>query len=480
MSALSDLFDGAGEAGKQLFVWGILFSVINSLTQPYQRDLTYLVNDIDPNVLPSPTELADFVVRGIMAEADAAPVAKKSGINATVFKDKVHNAGEPPALQQVLEWWRRGFIDFGEAGPTKTTVANAIATSRVYTYWTDIIKKGQFVPPSVADAVNAVLRNQISHDEGIALAYFNGLGTHELTAPSGADTSQTETAFKLLLDTVGNPPSLSELLELVRRGLIQLGDTTPATATPDPTATTFAQGIFEGDNKDKWLPLYAKLVTYVPPARTVTAVYKAGGYTYTQALQKFKDYGLTQTDAVAYLKSASGTKLAGSKQLAQSIIQKLYFDKAVSRTEASTMLVHLGYDATEAAFILDIQDMQRTQKALTSAINRIGTLYIDHKLQQTTASTALARLGVAPEQVSTLISTWDLERAANVKPLTPAEIAGLVKYTVIPVTLALTKLQQLGYQPWTAWAYMSYELKSKLPNEPAQTAVNPIGVLPAG
>lgn len=473
MSAISDLFDGAGGEAKTLFTWGILVGFITSLIDPYRRDLEYLVNDLNPNVILSPEVLADMVVRGIRTSDNAAAEAHSSGIDKQRFDDLVHGAGEPPALQEVLQWWRRGYLEWGEIGPDKATVANAIATSRVYNYWSDVIKKAQLTPPSPADAIDAVLRNQIDKATGIAMAYFGGLGLSSTATPAGADTTDTERAFQILLDTAGNPPAPGELVEFVRRGLIPLGDTNPATKTPAPDELSLAQGIYEGNSKDKWLPMFAALVRYVPPPRTVTAVYKAGGYTAEQATQLYIENGLTAEDAAAYIAGASGEKLAGTVQLALGVIDTLYYDQAIDNATATTLLEQIGYGPAEAAFELSVQDLKREQTALSSAVSRISTLYISHKITATVARNALASLKIPGAQIDQLIQTWTITASATIKALTQAEIVDAWANSIMTQDQAMGELEGIGYTPFDAWVLLSVKNKAPLPGQPAR-GPNPV------
>lgn len=477
MASFGDLLGSAGNEGKTLFLWGIMVGMVNQLIDPMRRELGYLVNDADPNVIASPPDLAEMVVRGIKQLSDAAAEAHSSGTNETRFKELVDLAGEPPSLQSVLEWWRRGYVDWGEIGPDKANVANAIATSRVYTYWSDTIRKAQFTPPSPSDAVAAVLRGQISKAEGVAMAYFGGLGVSSLSVPGGADTADTERAFDILLNTVGNPPSLSELIELVRRGLIPMGDLSPLAGNPNPAELSFAQGIREGNNKDKWIPIYAKLTQYIPPPRTVTAVYKAGGYTEAQAKALYVANGLTEEDASAYIAGASGEKLAGTKQLAESAITTLYFDQALNAQEATGLLNQLGYSDTDAQFILAITDFRREQTAITSAVSRLQTLYVDHKIDGPTVIAALGQLGVPGSQQQHLLQTWTLESGANVKILTETQIVDAWSYNILSQDEAMSELEGIGYTPLDAWTLLSNKNKGPLPGKPA-AGPNPLYPLP--
>ena len=286
MASIGDLLGGAGDAGKQLFLWGVLVGLINQATQPYQRDITYLVNDIDPNVVLDPVSLADAVVKGWITQADAAAEAKKSGIDGPHFDLIVKATGEPIALQEALFAWRRGYIPFDAPEPGAPSVETAIKTSHVANLWSDTIRQLGIVPLGVADAVDAVVEGQIPYAEGEKIAYQNGVDA---------------AGFLILFNTRGRPPAPGELIDLVRRGYIPMQGT-------GPTVTSLMQGIYEGATKDKWEPLYEKLTEYLPPPRTITALERAGVITQQQATALYVQSGLSAQLAAAYSADASGQK----------------------------------------------------------------------------------------------------------------------------------------------------------------------------
>ncbi len=131
------------------------------------------------------------------------------------------------------------------------------------------------------------------------------------------------------------------------------------------------------------------------------------------------------------------------------------------------MLGQLGYSPNEAGFLIELVDLQRAVSAIDSAVTRIGSLYVGRKIDATTATNTLNSLKLPPGQVTELLATWDLERAASVKILTPAEIAGAFFYGVLDQATAQSELEHLGYTAHDAWVLLSVRKHAKLPGEPA-------------
>lgn len=467
MSSFESLL-GVGSAARQLLIYGVGYEVARALLGPMFTQIEYDINANSPIVELTPPQIADLLVRGVIAqESDAAERCKVYGIDAARFHDMYLLAGEPPGLVQVLEWWRRGIVPT-DAGTGKPSLNEAIRTSRIYSYWTAAIDAAQFQPVSPADAVDAVQRNQISEAEGVMLAYFAGLGNAETALPAGADPTPSQRAFQILLNTRGNPPSPGELAELVRRGIIPLGDTNPATKSPNPDEISFAQGIYEGDSKDKWLPGYAALIPYLPPPRTITTLLRTGAITVAQATQYFQDAGLSPELADAYVASASSAKTTATKNLNEVAVEQLYVDKLIDQPTALTMLEALGYKPTEASYLIESAGLRQTMADLNKNIGRVGTYFISRHIDEATARTLLNNLGLPAAQVDQLITGWTVDRAANVKRLTPAQIASAWDYGVLTQDQAQASLEADGYTPYDAWVILSDKAKQPLPNPPPQ------------
>ncbi len=444
MPSWDDLL-GEGSVANQLLVWGVANQLLGAILGAPIDIVAQEVNAKAQQTPLSPADLADMVARGIRQHDDAAGEATLSGLSGSRFQNLVDSAGEPPGLQDVLEAWRRGIISWDGEGPGETTVANAIATSRTYTYWAPVIEKLATHPISTADAVNAYIRSQISLADAQAAAYADG-------------TSQDD--FAVLASSAGQPPSPTELIELYRRGLIPLRGT-------GPEAVSVEQGIAEGDTKNKWFDQYAALATYLPPPRIVTTLLRSGAITSEQAATFFQRAGLSQDLSAAYVKSVAGERMEGTRQLQQGVILDLFEGGAIDTEAATTMLGALGYTAAQAAFLLEVYELKRETAALNRAVGRVGTLYTSGRITRSAATEALGELGVTGAHAATLMKTWDISRVAEVKLPNISDIGKAVKYGAITPEEALTEAAKLGYQPFDAYVALS------------AAAETPVGVKPA-
>lgn len=446
MPGASDLF-GKGGIAEQLVVWQVAGQLLGALLTPALAGIQQSIASATLPTQLTPEALADMVVRNIIDHHEAAVIAARSGLSATDFGRLVLDTGDAPAPQQLMEALRRGIISWDSGQGGLPSALQGLRQGRLRDEWAPLIRELGFVPIPVADAVDAVVEGQISHDQGAQIAYEGGVRADD---------------FQILVNTRGNPPSPVELIDLVRRGFIAMQGT-------GPDATTLQQGIFEGATKDKWEPLYERMVEALPPPRTVTALLRNGSITDEAATRWFQQAGLSHEAALAYAADAHHQKLAASKELAKGDVLQLYFDQLVTAEQAVTMLAPLGYTAEEAHFELALQDTKRVIQAVNQLIGRLHTLYVNRKIDRTAAINAMNAIGLPDGQQQQLLQTWDVERTSNVKVLSAAEIASAFYYQVMTQSEATTELRGQGYSEFDAWALLSVRAHKALPGKPAMT-----------
>lgn len=454
MAGIGSLF-GEGSAASQFLLYGVAFTLGNALLAPVVEEVREEMLRRDPIMPITPAQLADMVVRNFVTPEAGATEAALSGVNAERFGLMVDDAGEPPGPIDLATLLTRGQIAYEGTGAAATTYQQGVAEGRLKNKWAGAVLDLAVDWPTPADVLQAFIRSQLT--EGDARALFKQVrGNPDF--------------FTLLYETRGNPVSPGELITLARRKVIPWDGT-------GPDRLTVQQGVAEGDTKNKWYPAVKALGVYVPPPRTVTALERSGAIDQAQAAQLYQDNGLAPDLAAAYAKAGTAEKLAGTRQLAEGAIATLYETRAITNAEAATYLGHLGYAADEAALVLELGDLQRELRVLNSAVTRVGTLYVAHKITRDAAGKALAAYGVVGDHQAHLLATWDTERVANVRQLTPAQIVDAWEYGNLDDGEASGELVAIGYTPFDAWVLLSNKAKKPLPGKPAQGPPGP-GLLP--
>lgn len=446
---------GAGSAAEQLLVWGVLNQFLAAFFGPTLELVQQKVNAGHPVLELSPADLASAVVRNFVSPGAARDAAAASGIDADRFQTLVELSGDAPGAEMLAEALRRQIIPEGGTGPDSVSFNQGIAEGRLADKWAPIIKALATIWPTPENALDALLQGQLDPDAAKAL--YQKLGGDPQF-------------FQVLFDTRGQAPTPMEALELLNRGII-------AESGTGPDSTSYEQAFLEGPWRNKWLGPFRELGRLVPPPRTVTTLVHSGSLTDAQALKYFQMSGMTPELAAAYLHSAHAEKTSAVKELTESLVLTLYEGHAIDGPTATARLEALGYSAADVALILESVDLRREVAVVQSGVTRIGTLYISRKINRQGAKDALDGLDVTPAHRDHLLSTWDAERAANVRQLTPAQIVDAWQYDVIDQATAEQELQNLGYTPLDAWILLSNKAKAPLPDRPAPGPVGP-GVNP--
>lgn len=357
----------------------------------------------------SPADLADMVVRGIKDQPEAAKVAAESGVTAADFDALVKDTGEPLALMQLLEAYRRGFID-------QARLVHGIKQSRIRDEWVDVAERLRFEPMSVADAVNAVVQNHMDQGTGNRIAEENGL------APGN---------FDILYETAGEPLSRTEMEDLYNRGLVSEGEV--------------KQALRESRLKNKYIDAAFDLHRRIIPVRSLHEALRNGSITHADAVRVAMEDGYSQHDAEILVATGSANKIQTYKDRIVASIESMYEDNAISQAEATDMVKGLGFDDTEAKFILQAAGFRRSARFVTQATTAVRVRYVSRKIDRPQASNDLDGFGVPASQRDQLLGLWDFEREANVRTLTEAQIIRAMKKQTITPDDALARLEALGY-----------------------------------
>lgn len=441
---LSSVLGGKGELA-QFFVWQVAGQIVQALMGPAINELTKQINSDFPTVDLSPGDLAQLVVRNFRDLGDAVGEAKNAGIDGDKFSDLVKLASVPPNPSDLAIALRRGLITESGHGAGSTSFEQGMSESRLESKWHDLVKELAVQWPTPTDALDALLEGQVSFEDGKALY-----------ARLGGDPQ----FFTMLYNTRGSAPTPLEAIEMANRGVI------PWTGT-GPDVVSYEQAFLEGPWRNKWEKPYRDVGQYLPPPRTVTAMVAAGSLADDAALKLLMQQGLSADLAAAYIHDAHNEKSAQEKDLTVSQLLDMYEAGLIGSDDVTTLMEALRYSAETVGLMLAFRDLRRSISATNSAVSRIHTLYVGYKISATVATSSLNALKVPPTQVHAIVSTWDIERSANLKVLTAAQIVDAWYQGIIEQPEAIAELQGIGYTPRDAWILLSIKNKGPLDNPPA-------------
>lgn len=358
--------------------------------------------------LLTPADWALAALRKNVDLATAAAGAAQWGLNADDFNTLMENTGEPPGTMQLLEAYRRGFID-------ETTLQRGILQSRVRDEWIPTIEALRYVPMSTANAANAVVRGYLSEADGASIAQQNGLEPDH---------------WQYVLESNGRPPSHEQLATLYLRGII--------------TEAEFEQGIRESDIKDKYIQdVFDLRVKFLPlfEARTLLNDGDITGATFANQLL-VQGY---QKEVIDEILASVGTgKKTTAKHLTAADYTAAYIDGLKNRADTLTGLQSIGYTADDADEIVSIAETKQVASLTKVLTTNVRTQFNRFKLTQDQAVAELEGIGLEPQTATNLVNEWDIVRPQGTRTLTEAQILKAAKDGAITKDDAINRLRGLG------------------------------------
>lgn len=408
--------------------------------------------------LLSPPDAAAATVRNFLSHDQGTAIAAHSGVDAPTFETMIHLAGDAPGPQQLAEALRRQVIPDSGTGPDSVSFQQGIAEGRLADKWAPVIKALAQIWPTPVNALDALLKGQLTRDEGIAL--YEKLGGDPQF-------------FDLLFNTQGSAPTPLELIEMANRGIIAWDGTGAG-------AVSYQQGFLEGPWRDKWAEPYRHLGEYVPPESTVVTLLAHGAIDEKQAAALLAKQGMSADIITAYIDEAHTEALSDYRGLSVASTVDAYKAQILSAADARTILAALHVAPAAADLLLAYTDIQRAFEATSNAISRVRTLFAARKITEQTARDSLARLNVPVQSVAGIMAAWELENSISVKTLTETQILDAWQVEALSDAEAATELENIGYTPFDAWVLMSVKAKVPLPGKPKQGPAAPQGQVTAG
>ena len=388
----------------------------SGVPEPYRQAITDLRRQ-----LLSPADLALALLRGVITEETATGYADQLGVTPDDLAVLVENTGEPPGLMQLLEAYRRGFID-------KATLEHGIRQSRVRDEWIPTVEALRYEPMSVADAARAVVQNYLTEKEGGDIAQQNGL---------------TPDAWPVLVEAYGRPLAHEQMMKL-----FYLGEASQAQVD---------QAFRESDLKDKYITLSRELGRKLLTPKEITDAIKYGAISLTEGAYKLMQLGYEQTDVSVLIKLGVAESKGAITHLTRQQIVSAYSDGLLSRAQAESDLAQLGYTTADDDLILKVADYSRKHAALRTAEASLKASVQDGRVTDPQAIDQLVQAGADHATAVQLVASWHHAHGKPVRQLSEAQVLKAARSDTITATDALSRLEALGFDAASAKVLLASE-----------------------
>jgi hypothetical protein len=409
----------------------LVSNVVQQIVNIIIRPVIQHINALDPDVPMSPADAADGVERGRWDMGTGAGMAASSGVGPTVFSQLVDLVGEPPPLDAMLALERRG----GMSGDLLTEM---FAFSRAKTDWYEQWYDSYTRSMSGADALEARLKGVI--DDATAQDYWMW---------AGGMLEQYQTA----LDTVGDAIGVVEAGSLFNHGLI--------------TADQYDSIILHSRINPQFEPIATLQRFHWLGVFQIAQALKNGTATPDQGTKWMTELGYPADQIAAFVGGASAAAVQGGKNLAESQVTELYTAGAIDTATALVSLANLGYTGDQANFILSVHDAQQSVKVTNAVVTKVGTAYVNGKVDEATARSQLRELGFTPSSVDRYVQLWDVESGTVVKTLTTAEVGAAGKNGSLTWAQVQARYEQMGYSATDAEILVHHYGGQPPPGSPA-------------
>jgi hypothetical protein len=359
--------------------------------------------------LLSPADLALAVLKAVLDEDAAREYAKQLGYTDDDFTVMLGNTGEPPGIMELLEAYRREFIDAAR-------LKHGVLQSRLRPEWLDVIEKLRYSPMTTADAARAVVENYMSDDEGAVIAQQNGLLPEH---------------WRFIVESWGRPLSHEQMMTLYHRGKVTLDEV--------------HQAFRESDLKDKYIDQAVELGRTLIPDRLIVQAVEHGVMDKAVGLERLKERGYDPADAELLFALGVASRTTSHKTLSKGDILAMYADALMNREQAVKHLADIGYDQTDAGQMLDLADYKRKAALLKTTQRGIEASLKAHHISESQAVQALTTAGLDHAQAQTLVDEWLQQRGIVTRTLTEAQTIKAVADTIITPDDGRTRLKALGY-----------------------------------
>lgn len=403
-----------------LVAWiGMAISGAFSAAAGFNQQLTQIGMNNHARVVVDPNQAASMIARGFIDEQTGAQWARWNGMQGPQFGPVLQASYNEFSAGELVELYRRNKISLG----------NFLATIKRLGYRDgagELLAETVVGPPDSGTIVAGVTQSQLTPGEA-----------RDLLAQVGIDPIHFDWIFK----TAGQSPPVDLTLNLWNRGLI-------SDAIVDKI-------ILESPIKNEYVDVIKKMRYHWPPMEQTISMVRRGSYTPAQGADRLAKLGFFPDDIKAMIDWATQDKNQATKDLSTAQIIDLYELQLRDKTATVADLVDLGWDATEADWMLSISDVRTMRRKLDRSVVRVRSAYLAHRIDDQAASTALDAMGVPSAARDDLLDTWDVERSVNVQVLSQAQLIAAAKKDIITSEVCGKRLVQLGYSPEDATILMA-------------------------
>ena len=428
--------------GLTLSGFGSKFGMpLDILTKGLLYDYQYL----HANGIPSESDFVNLFLADFIDEKALECMVKANGSYYSWYQKLAGSNRQRVAIDQIIALHRRGIYTEEEAN--KELRGNGVLTDFDKTSF----YRSTEAMPTVSDIVRFMVRD--ADDNEIASKYRTDEGLKEKYGPQLQSWAKgqgiTDEVMKYYWRSHWEIPSNTQLFEMLHR------------LRPDrPDAAAEGNIVIDADDiknaliVNDTLPVWADAlmaISYKPLTRTdAQRAFMIDAVSKEELYASYRDLGYSDANAERLVRftmqlKAKRKQASGGTEKVTAVL-KYYKGYLIGRTEALQRLKNGGLSDTGAEDALAIADRQRKNDSQMACIKGLKKKYMIYAVDPNEVIAELRSIGVAIENVTPLLATWNCERGSKLKELSLAQIASAYKNNVISPEEYMQRIERLGYQ----------------------------------
>lgn len=351
---------------------GVAF-FLQSFVPPLQRETTYALNRIFPNLSPGIADAIDLRTKGIIGENVFLEYFLRQGYTPTIANRFWESSRAKIGAEAVLVLYWRGKV-------TEGVFLERMSYFGFSKDEAEVFNESRKFYPSPTDLVNWQAKEVFEPDaiKKYGLDNEYELIDKEAFYKAGMDDEQIRNYWR----AHWQHPSLNMIYSLLHRGLITQDD------------------VYEYYRLVEIPPYWRdKLTTmsYPPYTRVDTRrMYEMGVLTEEQVLRNYLDLGYDDEKAANMTQFTVAYSTQKDKDLTKSQIEKAYEYGILTESKTIELLQNLGYNEEEALFVLGLKAYAIMQDELDDKVSTIKTRFRRGLITQEQALSELDRLEISP------------------------------------------------------------------------------------
>jgi len=412
---------------------------------PVQRLMAYGFNELLPNAIPGPSDAVFLRRIGKLDKDKYEDIMKFHGYNRE-NADRLFQTSERllEASDLIRLKWRTGMSDdeyaarMQKLGFDRTTASDLETASLYFPDPADLVRF------AVREVYTPETRQRFGMDQDLPQRFLDE------AAKAGLPKEQAENYWAAHWELPSARMGF-EMLHRLRPDVIEKRKDTYLAMGLDPKElpTTIDDLKLLLKSLDV-MPFWRSRLTaisYSPFTRVdVRRMYRDGVLTREQVKDAYMDLGYDDWHAERLTEWTVAQSMPKERDLTRSMILDGYEQGEISREEAKTYLMRMGYDEEEASFILDLRDNEVEERERRDEINTLKHQYLVGSITRAEFITELDKLNLRASHRNLILAQTERAKRARVRLPSRSDLTEWLHRGIIELPEYEARMKELGYR----------------------------------